>query len=324
MSRDGDAGGSALQGVSMSLDDGEALRSEDIEMVIVPRTRDLGDGFNVRRALPAARRQMVGPFIFLDQLGPAVLEAGRGLDVRPHPHIGLATVTYLFEGTILHRDSIGSVQSIEPGAVNWMTAGHGIVHSERSPTEERSSGKRLFGIQTWVALPREHEEAEPSFNHFPASALPTLSERGMSVRLIAGTLMGLRSPVPTYSAMFYVDVRLEAGADLQLKDEFAERAAYIVEGSVEVGRVALGSGNLPVFARTGDVLIRATAPSRVLLFGGEPMDGPRHIVWNFVSSRADRISEAKEQWKTRRFPAVPNETDFIPLPGGLPVPVDYP
>jgi redox-sensitive bicupin YhaK (pirin superfamily) len=302
----------------------EKLRSNEIEMVIVPRTRDLGDGFNVRRALPAARRQMIGPFIFFDQMGPVVLGAGHGLDVRPHPHIGLATVTYLFEGAILHRDSIGSVQRIEPGAVNWMTAGKGIVHSERSPPEERRGGQRLFGIQTWVALPTGQEEAEPSFTHFPATTLPMVSEKGLTLRLIAGALDGLRSPVRTHSAMFYAEVRLEDGASLRLTDEYAERAAYLLEGRVEVGSVALGPGDFPVFARAGEVLLQATAPSRVLLLGGEPMDGPRHIVWNFVSSRADRIAAAKQQWKSHQFAAVPNETDFIPLPEDLPTPVDYP
>jgi redox-sensitive bicupin YhaK (pirin superfamily) len=304
--------------------DGETLRSNGMEMVIVPRTRDLADGFIVRRALPAAGRQMVGPFIFFDQMGPAVLGEGQGLDVRPHPHIGLATVTYLFEGTILHRDSIGSVQRIEPGAVNWMTAGKGIVHSERSPAEERIGGKRLFGIQTWVALPTRQEEAEPSFTHLPATALPTVSEKGVILRLIAGALDGLRSPVPTHSAMFYADVRLEAGASLRLRDEYAERAAYLLQGRVEVGAVALGAGDFPVFARAGEVLLQATAPSRILLLGGEPMDGPRHIVWNFVSSRAERIAAAKEQWKSQRFAAIPDEKDFTPLPESLPSPVDSP
>jgi redox-sensitive bicupin YhaK (pirin superfamily) len=295
-----------------------------IDSVVIPRTRDLGDGFHVRRALPAPGRQMVGPFIFFDQMGPIVFDAGRGLDVRPHPHIGLATVTYLLQGVILHRDSLGSVQRIEPGAVNWMTAGRGIVHSERSPVEERTGGKNLSGIQIWVALPREHEETEPSFSHFPAAVLPELAEGGLRIRLIAGTLFGLRSPVPTRSEMFYADVVLETGALLQLGDAHPERAAYVVGGTLEVDSAALGAGNLAVFARTGEVLMRATSPSRVLLLGGEPMDGPRHIVWNFVSSSAGRIAQAKSDWKLGRFPSVPGETERIPLPDGLPSPVDYP
>ncbi|MBU8896945.1 hypothetical protein DRW03_19375 [Corallococcus sp. H22C18031201] len=294
------------------------------ETVIVPRTRDLGDGFTVRRALPAAQRQMVGPFIFFDQMGPAVLDSGHGLDVRPHPHIGLATVTYLFEGAILHRDSLGSVQRIEPGAVNWMTAGRGIVHSERSPAQERTGGKPLSGIQIWVALPKAQEEREPSFAHFPATSLPVVQEDGVQLRLIAGTHHGLRSPVPTLSELFYVDVVLAAGAEVVLKADHDERAAYVMSGRVEVGSAALEAGSMPVFARKGEVRLRATEPSRVLLFGGEPMDGPRHIVWNFVSSSAARLAQAKEDWKARRFPAVATETEFIPLPDNLPSPVDYP
>ncbi|MGQ0507264.1 MAG: pirin family protein [Myxococcaceae bacterium] len=300
------------------------MNSSQIETLIVPRTRDLGDGFTVRRALPAAQRQMVGPFIFFDQMGPTVFGNGRGLDVRPHPHIGLATVTYLFSGAILHRDSVGSVQRIEPGAVNWMTAGRGIVHSERSPSAERSGEKPLSGIQIWVALPKKHEEVEPSFHHFAASSLPEQDKGGVKLRLIAGALFGLRSPVPTLSEMFYADVVLQEGAVLEFPAQHDERAAYVTEGTVEVGEATLGAGNMPIFPRTGEVLIRARAPSRLLVFGGEPMDGPRHIVWNFVSSSGKRIADAKEQWKAQQFPPVPEETEFIPLPDSLPAPTDYP
>jgi redox-sensitive bicupin YhaK (pirin superfamily) len=288
-------------------------RTADIETLIVPRTRDLGDGFMVRRSLPSAGRQMVGPFIFFDQMGPAVLSSGRGLDVRPHPHIGLSTVTYLFEGEIIHRDSLGSNQRIEPGAVNWMTAGQGIVHSERSP-EIREGERRLFGVQIWVALPKRFEETEPVFAHFGADRLPTSADRGVKLRLVAGKLGGIQSPVVAHSELFYADVALEQGAVLQLKPEHEERAAYLVEGSIEVGQAKLNAGEMPVFSRRGEVLIRASRPSRILIFGGEPMDGPRYVVWNFVSSSRDRIETAKEDWKARRFPAVPNETELIPFP----------
>jgi redox-sensitive bicupin YhaK (pirin superfamily) len=297
---------------------------EELETIIVPRARDLGDGFQVRRALPAAQRQMVGPFIFFDQMGPAVFRDGRGLDVRPHPHIGLATVTYLFDGALIHRDSLGTVGRIEPGEVNWMTAGSGIVHSERSPIEERTGGGRLFGIQIWVALPRRHEETAPSFAHFGSDQLPRLEDGGARIRLIAGSLFGARSPVPTRSEMFYADVMLEEGAVVALKAEHDERAAYVVEGRLEVGSALLEAGDLPVFRRSGEVLLRAAEPSRLLLFGGEPMDGPRHIVWNFVSSSPERIQQAKDDWRAQRFARVPDETEFIPLPDNLPTPVSYP
>lgn len=295
-----------------------------IETLLLPRTRDLGDGFTVRRALPSRERPMVGPFVFFDQMGPAALREGGGLDVRPHPHIGLATVTYLFEGAILHRDSLGSVQRIEPGAVNWMTAGRGIVHSERSPADERHAGRRLSGIQVWVALPRQHEETEPSFAHHPAETLPVVEERGVRMRLMVGHLSGLRAPVATLSEMFYADVVLEDGAVFTLGDEHEERGAYVVEGGIEVGAAGIGAGEMPIFQRAGEVALRATGPTRVLLFGGASMDGPRHLVWNFVSSSAARIAAAKEDWRARRFPEVPGEVERIPLPDGLPAPVDYP
>ena len=296
--------------------------SQVIETVIVPRERDLGDGFVVRRALPAAGRRMVGPFVFFDQMGPVELGPGNGLDVRPHPHIGLATVTYLFQGALLHRDSLGSVQRIEPGAVNWMTAGRGIVHSERSPDPERSQGHRLSGIQIWVALPKAHEEIDPSFAHFPAKVLPTSETAGLTIRLIAGTLFGLRSPVPTLSKLFYADVTLSAGTPLRLSDEHVQRAAYVVEGRIEIGSSSFGPGGMPVFRPGGDIVMTARASSRLLVLGGEPLDGPRHVVWNFVSSSARRVAQAKEDWKHGRFPTVPGETDFIPLPEGLPSPAD--
>ena len=284
-----------------------------IETVIVPRARDLG-GFSVRRALPSAQRQMVGPYTFFDQRGPAEFLLGSGLDVRPHPHIGLATVTYLFAGEIMHRDSLGTEQRIRPGDVNWMTAGRGIAHSERSPESERAMGGNLFGIQAWVALPAMTEETAPTFAHHGKEALPVIAGEGKEVRLITGSLYGERSPVPTFTEMFYADARLDAGAKLPLPAEHEERAVYVTDGEAEVAGDRFAAGQLLVF-RPGDrITLAATRPSRLLLLGGEPMDGPRHIWWNFVSSRQDRIEQAKADWRAGRFAVVPGETEFIPLP----------
>jgi redox-sensitive bicupin YhaK (pirin superfamily) len=287
-----------------------------VETLIVPRTRDLGDGFEVRRALPSVRRRMVGPFIFFDQMGPAVFRSGHGLDVRPHPHIGLATVTYLFEGEILHRDSLGTVQSIHPGAVNWMVAGRGIAHSERTPPELRATGGRLYGIQSWVAVPKQHEETAPAFAHTPADALPVLEDAGTRVRLIAGGLYGARSPVGTLSELFYADAVLAAGARLQVPASHEERAVYVAEGGVELGGQVYGTGQLLVLRPGAEGVLTGSGPTggRVLLFGGEPMDGPRHIWWNFVSSSKERIEQAKADWRAGRIGPVPGETEFIPLP----------
>jgi hypothetical protein len=298
-----------------------------LETIIVPRTSDLGNGFEVRRALPSRQRRMVGPFIFFDQMGPIVLRAGTGLDVRPHPHIGLATVTYLFEGEILHRDSLGTVQPIQPGAVNWMTAGSGIAHSERTGPEVRARGGPLSGIQSWVALPQAHEETAPAFAHHDRDSLPVVEGEGAHVRLIAGTLWGARSPVRTVSAMFYADVRLEPGARLVLRAEHEERAAYLVEGSIELAGCgeAFVAGQLLIFRPGAEIVFSAQTAARLMLLGGELMDGPRHIWWNFVSSSKERIEQAKADWKEGRFAPVPAETEFIPLPEQpQPPPVRYP
>ena len=293
------------------------------ETVIVAPARDLG-GFTVRRALPSARRRMVGPFIFFDQMGPVVFRSGEGLDVRPHPHIGLATVTYLFEGEILHRDSLGTVQRIEPGAVNWMTAGRGIAHSERTPPASRESGGGLFGIQLWVALPRDREEIEPGFAHTPAAALPVIEDDGVQLRLVLGSLYGGRSPVQVHSEMFYAAATLDARARLPLPPTHEERAAYVAQGAVEVSGDAFREGSLLVF-RPGDaVVIRALAQTRLLLLGGARADGPRHIWWNFVSSSPDRIRQAADDWREGRFAPVPEETERIPLPDGPPLPARSP
>jgi redox-sensitive bicupin YhaK (pirin superfamily) len=285
-----------------------------IQHEILPRTRDLGDGFAVQRVLPSAGRRMVGPFIFLDQFGPADFPAGEGLDVRPHPHIGLATVTYLFAGAILHRDSLGSVQSITRGDVNWMTAGSGIVHSERTDAEQRRRPHRLSGIQIWVALPARHEETAPDFTHYPAAALPVVEGEGKVVTLVAGDLFGRTSPVKTLSPLFYADATLTPCATLPLDPGHEERAAYLLDGAIEIEGVTHAPGRLLVFAPGRALSLRATARARVLLIGGAPLDGPRHIWWNFVSSRKERIEQAKDDWKHGHFASVPGETEFIPLP----------
>ncbi|HYL90760.1 MAG TPA: pirin family protein [Burkholderiales bacterium] len=291
---------------------------------IVPRTRDLGERFMVRRALPAAGRKSVGPFVFFDQMGPVALAPGKGLDVRPHPHIGLATVTYLFEGEILHRDSLGTVQPIRPGDVNWMTAGRGIVHSERTPPEMRARGSRVSGIQLWVGLPSADEEVAPGFVHVGAAQLPLMQEKGMRLRVIIGDWEGSRSPVPTRSPMFYADARLDAGARLTLPAYYAERAAYVIEGAVEHGGKAFAAGELLVFRALADADLAARAHARVLLLGGEPLDGPRFLWWNFVSSRKKRLAEAADEWREQRFARIPGETEFIPLPDNAPGVTDYP
>ena len=284
------------------------------EIVIVPRTADLGDGFTVRRVLPYAKRRMVGPFVFFDHFGPTVFRAGQGLDVRPHPHIGLATVTYLFDGEILHRDSLGTVQPIRPGAVNWMTAGRGIVHSERTPTARRSGGSSITGVQLWVALPERHEEVPPAFAHHPADALPRIAGEGKEVRVIAGALYGVRSPVATCSDLFYADAALAAGTRLDIPAEHEERGVYVVSGAVTLAGESFGPDRLVVLKPGTPAVLAATAASRVLLLGGAPLEGPRHVWWNFVSSSKERIEQAKDDWRAGRFARVPDETEFIPLP----------
>jgi redox-sensitive bicupin YhaK (pirin superfamily) len=294
-----------------------------IEAVIVPRTRELGDGFSVRRALPAVEKRMVGPFVFFDQMGPVMLAAGRGLDVRPHPHIGLATVTYLFEGEIDHRDSLGTVQRIRPGEVNWMTAGRGIVHSERTPTEQRAAPRRNFGIQLWVALPAEDAEMEPAFFHVGAKDLPETTQSGFRLKLIVGALMGERSPVPVRSPMFYADLSLQAGAPFTLPPEHEESAAYVIEGSPQIAGRTFDPGQLVVFERGKDVAMKSDGAARVLLLGGANL-GPRRLWWNFVAADLERIEQAAADWKAGRFPAVPGDPEFIPLPERGPTDVPYP
>ncbi len=293
---------------------GDAAAADALDLVIVPRARDIGD-FEVRRALPSAQRQMVGPFIFFDQFGPVLMKAGQGMDVRPHPHIGLSTVTWVYDGVIQHKDSLGFDQAIKPGELNWMTAGKGIVHSERTPPRERGAGQKIYGIQSWVALPKSHEDVAPNFEHVQDAALPLLADKGRSVRVIAGEIYGARSPVKTHSDLFYADVTLEPGARLPLPAEHEERGIYISEGSLTVSGERHEAGRLLVF-KPGDALTLATETgARFMLLGGEPMDGPRYIWWNFVSSSKDKLEAAKDDWKRARFAIVPgDEKEFIPLP----------
>ncbi len=283
-------------------------------IILQAHTKDLGDGFVVRRLLPAATRQMVGPFIFFDHMGPTRFTPGKGIDVRPHPHIGLATVTYLFEGAIMHRDSLGYAQRITPGDVNWMTAGHGIVHSERSPDDERDQARRLHGIQTWIALPQADERTEPSFSHHPKATLPVVQWPNAELRLIAGECWGQRSPVKIYSPMFYGAVTTQGQAKFELPTEYAERAIYVVSGEVSADGASVAPHTVAAFDGGTAVRIESTTAARIMVFGGATMDGERQISWNFVASSRDMIDEARTRWREQRFPKVPGETEFIPLP----------
>ncbi|CCE08527.1 putative Pirin family protein [Bradyrhizobium sp. STM 3843] len=293
---------------------GDPLSCDALELVIVPRTRDLGDGFAVRRALPHGQRQMVGPFIFFDHFGPVQFLSGKGMDVRPHPHIGLATVTYLFDGAIMHRDSEGNIQEIQPGAMNLMTAGRGIAHSERTPDLQRQNGQNMLGLQSWIALPVEAEEIAPNFQHYAADALPTVQDTGFAARVIAGKAFGKSSPVSMVSPWFYVEVTAQAGTSVPLDPDHEERAIYLVDGEIEIARERYAGPRLLIF-RPGDAItVRTITPARMMFLGGDALEGPRHIWWNFVSSSKERIEQAKQDWKTGRFAPVPQEHEFIPLP----------
>ncbi|MEM9027669.1 MAG: pirin family protein [Pseudomonadota bacterium] len=293
---------------------GDRKSCEQIEQVIVPRARDLG-GFEVRRALPSVGRKMIGPFIFFDQMGPSEFLLENGIDVRPHPHIGLSTVTYLFEGEVYHRDSLGTALPIRPGEVNLMTAGRGIVHSERETTEAKQQPRRLFGIQAWAALPKSHEEDAPAFAHHGTDDLPRIEGEGKRVRLVMGSLYGETSPAAFPHPTFYAEAVLAPGAVLPLDPDYDERAIYIASGTVDIAGDSFGEGRLLVFHPGDRISILATSNARIMLLGGEPMDGPRHIWWNFVSSSQERIELAKEEWRTGRFQTVPGDAEeFIPLP----------
>jgi redox-sensitive bicupin YhaK (pirin superfamily) len=290
------------------------VSGDPIEVVITARPRDLG-GFSVGRVLPAMQRRLVGPFIFFDHMTRHELAPGHGMDVRPHPHIGLATVTYLFDGEIIHRDSLGSQQAIAPGDVNWMSAGRGIVHSERTGDERRRSGGVVHGIQSWVALPAGDEETAPHFEHHPRATLPLVERPGARLRVLAGHAYGARAPVGVRSPTLYVHAELDDGADLPLPDEHDERATYVVEGALECEGASYGPGSMLVFRRGASATLQARGASRVMLLGGAALEGSRHIFWNFVSSSKERIERAKEEWKSGGFPKVPgDDVEFIPLP----------
>ena len=285
-----------------------------VELVLTPQTKDLG-GFEVRRALPSSKRQMVGPFIFFDEMGPAEFERGKGIDVRPHPHIGLATITYLFDGAIMHRDSLGTELAIEPGDVNWMKAGRGIVHSERTPEANRGEdGHPLHGIQAWLALPKDQEQAEPAFVHYPESELPEIDTDGVSIRLIAGSLFGQESPVKVDWPTLYAEIHMLNEASISVDVDYDERALYIVSGEVNIGDQTVQAGSMVIFTAGAVVNIQAGKTSHLMLLGGKTMDGPRHIWWNFVASDMELIEQAKDDWQHERFDAVPGETERIPLP----------
>lgn len=280
-------------------------------LVLKPVEKDLGE-FTVRRTLPARERQRVGPFIFFDHMGPAEFSAGSGVSVRPHPHIGIATITYLFDGVIMHRDSLGYRQAIEPGAVNWMTAGNGIVHSERTPGELLATGSKLHGIQAWLALPLEQEECDPAFEHYPAAAIPEARLKDATVRLIAGEAYGLVSPVRVASRTLYASVQLSAGGSVALPDNYDEIGIYVVDGAIDVAGTTVESGSMLIPEKKRTLV--AKRESRLMLLGGDRLEGDRTLWWNFVSSSRDRISEAKRRWKAGEFDAVPGDDEFIPLP----------
>ncbi|HEU0276754.1 MAG TPA: pirin family protein [Rhodanobacteraceae bacterium] len=285
-----------------------------IEQRIHGRRHDLGDGFIVNRVLPSPEGRAVGPFVFMDHLGPVTLAAGQAFDVRPHPHIGLATVTYLWTGRVEHRDGLGHVQVIEPGAVNWMTAGRGIVHSERTPAADRACARTMHGLQLWAALPLDRERCEPAFEHTGAEALPTFDVDGATLRVVAGHAYGRRSPVTVAGDLFYVDASLAADAELALPTEHVQRAAYVIDGDLRVGAEPLRAGELVIFTPGTDVRLRAGAATHVVLLGGAPLDAPRFLWWNYVASSEDGLAEARAAWRERRYAMVAGDPESIPLP----------
>ena len=289
------------------------MESEPVELIISGKPKDIG-GFEVRRLLPVAKRRSVGPFVFLDHMGPAVLAPAQGMDVRPHPHIGLATVTYLYEGSILHRDSVGSVQEITPGDVNWMTAGSGIVHSERSSDAARAREQLVHGLQMWVALPKEMEEIKPTFIHYPKAKLPDIYGDGWKGRLIAGALFGARSMVTTLNPLFFADIRADAGAQIALRPDYDEGAIYVVSGRVQIGGRTIEAGELAVLQKHVDVSLTTMEASVIAFLGGDSLPEPRFMYWNFVSTSRERIDQAKSDWRDQRFAKVPGESEFTPLP----------
>ncbi|PAQ00601.1 pirin family protein [Mesorhizobium mediterraneum] len=293
---------------------GDAFASDQIELMVIPNAKDIG-GFQVRRALPTAKRRLVGPFIFFDRMGPAILRAGQALDVRPHPHIGLSTVTYLFDGNIRHRDSLGTEMVIQPGDVNLMTAGRGIVHSERTPQELRGAPMSVSGLQTWLALPDDKEEVDPIFENTAAMRLPEIDAEGVSGRVVIGAFSGLRSPVATASDTLYADLSLAPGASVKIPADAEERAIYTLEGEVSITGDRFPAERLLVFRPGDEIVVSSEGGAHFMLFGGASLGSKRYIWWNFVSSSKERIEQAKEEWKTGRFDIVPgDEEEFIPLP----------
>ncbi|MCC6623044.1 MAG: pirin family protein [Deltaproteobacteria bacterium] len=285
-----------------------------ITRVVEPRARDIG-GFTVGRVLPALHQRAVGPFVFFDHMGPTFVPKDKNLDVRPHPHIGLATVTYLFAGQMHHRDTLGSSAIIQPGAINWMTAGRGIAHSERAPDTVRATGQDMHGLQLWVALPRALEEVEPAFDHYPAHTLPVVGDAGVVARVLAGSAYGVASPVRSASPTLYLDVTLPAGGSIELPADYPERAAFVVQGELIVGSERGAVRQMLVFREGARPMLSAEVPTRFVVIGGEPLDGPRHLWWNFVSSRPERIEQAKADWREGRFGLIPgDEHERIPLP----------
>jgi redox-sensitive bicupin YhaK (pirin superfamily) len=289
-----------------------------VEQVVLPALRDLADEFKVRRALPSAQRLMVGPFILLDHFGPIAFRVGAGLNVPPHPHVGAATLTYLLQGELFHRDSLGTAWAVRAGDVNWMTAGSGIVHLERSPTTTHGGGCSLFGQQIWVALPRAFEEQTPSFSHHAECDLPSLESEGASLTVLAGEAFEQRSPVPVHSDLMYVDVVLKPGARLAIPIEHLERAAFVLAGEIEAAGQTFGKGQLVVFSPGVQIVVQAKLGAHIMLLGGEPFPEPRHVYWNFVSSSQDRIRQATEDWRNGRFPRIAGETEFILRPTEVP------
>lgn len=286
----------------------------NIDLIISGGRKDLGGGFVVRRTLPNVKKRMVGPFIFFDHMGPVDLQVGQGMDVRPHPHIGLSTLTYLFEGEILHRDTLGYEQAIRPGAVNWMTAGSGVAHSERSSQEARTRPQKLHGLQIWIALPKEHEEVQATFDHYSHKDIPQLNMGETEVRVVAGEFEKYKSPVHTYSDLIYLDLKLLKNQPLELPESSFERALYIVGGSVKVGDSVLSSGDMGVFETGKPIRLNPQSDARAMILGGTPFPETRYIWWNFVSSSEKRIEQAKADWVNKNFGSIKGETEFIPLP----------
>lgn len=303
---------SGLLGPGQTANSGHSVENNGLELVIEARNRDLA-GITIRRVLPFHARRMVGPWIFFDHIGPVDFAPGTGMDVPPHPHINLATVTYVFEGVIVHRDSMGVVQTVEPGAINLMVAGKGVAHSERTPPEARASGFRQHALQLWLALPLEYEEIEPAFYHYDASELPGKQIEGVTVRVLMGECFGLVSPVKTYSQTLYAEAELGARSRLTLAAEVPERAVYVVSGAVRLNGVEVPESKMAVCQEGREITIEAAAGAKIVIIGGENI-GPRHIWWNFISSRPERIEQARQDWKEQRFEKIPGETEFVPLP----------